>query len=293
VGPFILGIHGDPAVSAFAAPGMGVAAAPWAVGAWLRGVAGLQAAGRPLADPVVLMSCGAARSAREIADQTGRLVWAPAGGISVGAEPVSLADRSAGVRAVVTLHRTADGRPGRFGSAWPQGPAGDRVRHACRVRPGNAGIGWLAGHLAPEGTAAPAAAGPAPISGYGRFFGWSFFDERDRESRRAALRPARIASSYVTWAPSGGYQPGTPRQLDPRTGGIAGQAEPWQVTGRGALPFDPGGVLWAAGYFARGRFLVTGPGDVTYLEEPLDFGRRLGRERDAARPRPGRARWCC
>ena len=124
--------------------GMAAAAAPWALGAWIRGLlGGLRAGARPLADPVVLMACAAARSARAVADETGRLVWGPTGDVSLGGEPVRLGDPAAGVRACVRLGPAADGRAGRFRSAWPQGPAGDRARHAWRERPGTAGpAGW-------------------------------------------------------------------------------------------------------------------------------------------------------
>ena len=93
--------------------------------------------------------------------------------------------------------------PGRFRSAWPQGPAGDRARHAWRERLGKAGARWLAGQFAPPGAAAPADLAPRPISGHGRLLGWSFFDERDWDSRRAALSPARIGAACVTWVPGG------------------------------------------------------------------------------------------
>jgi hypothetical protein len=288
--PFILGIHGSSGEPAFSGPDMRAAAAPWAVGSWIRGLAGLKIAVRPLADPVVLMSCTAARSAQAMADETGRLVWGPTGDVSLGGEPVSLADPAAGVRAVVRLDRTADGRPGRFRSAYPQGPAGDLVRHSCRERFGTADISWLAEQFATPAAAAPVAVRPRRISGHGRLSGWSFYDERDWNSRRAALRPARIGAACVTWVPGGAYQPGTPRQLDPATGKIAAQAEPWHVSAQAALPFDADDALFAAGYFARGHFLVTGQDDnVTYLEKPLEFGRRLRREHDAATA-AGRAR---
>ena len=51
-------------------------------------------------------------------------------------------------------------------------------------------------------------------------------------------------------------------------------------------------MLFAAGYFAGGQFLVAGRdgGDVTYREGPLEFGLRLRRAHDAAGlPGPGRA----
>jgi phosphatidylserine/phosphatidylglycerophosphate/cardiolipin synthase-like enzyme len=281
--PYILGIHGSSGDPAFVGTDMREAAAPWAVGSWIRGVAGMKVAVRPLEDPVVLMSCGAARSVQTIADETGRMAWGPTGDISLGAEPVSLTEASAGVRVIVSLHRTTDGRPGRFRSSYPQGPAGDLIRHAYRERLGKAGTTWLAGQFAPAGATAPRALRPRAIVGYGRLFGWSFYDERDWDSRRAAFGPVRIDSSYVTWTPAGAYQPGTPRQLDPRTGKIAASAEPWHVSARAALPFDAGGVLFAAGYFARGHFLVTDQDDdVTYLDEPLEFGLRLRREHEAA-----------
>jgi hypothetical protein len=284
VQPFILGIHGSIGEPAFASPDMRELVAPQAVGAWVAGLTHLKV--RPLTDPIVLMSCAAARSLEVIADETGRLAYGSTGDISIGAEPVSLASPSAGVRAQVSLYSTDDGLDGQFRSAYPRGPAGDRVRNAYREWLGIGDVSWLAGQFAPAGTVAPAALRLRRIEGSGGLFGWSFYDEREWKSRRAAFSPARIGRAYVTWTPSKTYQPGTSRQPDLRTGLITRQAEPWHVNAAGTLPFDPGQVLVAAGYFADGQFLVTGQDqDVTYRESPLKFGLRLRQEHEAVRGR--------
>jgi len=76
---------------------------------------------------------------------------------------------------------------------------------------------------------------------------------------------------------------GHPRELDPQTGEILGQAEPWRVKVRAPLPFDPEDVMFVTGYFVDGHFMVTDPdSDVSYLESPLEFGSRLQREAAAA-----------
>jgi hypothetical protein len=276
--PFILAIHGNPSEAAFVRGDTREMVAPWAVGAWARGTEGLNIEARPLTDPLVLMTCNAAPLGQAMADETGRMTFAPSGDISLGAAPVSLTDRSAGIMARVILYRTGD-RPGRFRSAYPQGPAGDRVRWAHRQRPGPAGDSWMAEQLAPPGTAPPPGLRPRQIRGAGRLLGWSFHDERDWNSRRAALSPASIDPAYVTWAPNHAYQPGTPADLDPRTGTIITQAEPWHAHPQGTLPFDVDDAIFVTGYFAGGHFLVSGENDgASYLESPLDFAARLRRE---------------
>ena len=111
----------------------------------------------------------------------------------VGAQPLSMADKSAGVMVNVTLHPGGGGRAGRFGSAWPRGGAGDVVRWAYRERfSGGEWAGWVSGSLAGRGAAAGGAA--AGDRGGGRLFGWCYFDERDWCSRRAALSPVRVGS---------------------------------------------------------------------------------------------------
>ena len=70
--------------------------------------------------------------------------------------------------------------------------------------------------------------------------------------------------------------------------------------GQGVLPFDAGGVVFVAGYFAGGRFVVADPAsNLSYLESPRDFGARLGRDYQAAAAAGlgaagrCRGRWCC
>jgi hypothetical protein len=283
VEPCILAIHGSPKEMAFASPDMRELVAPWAVGAWASGAEDLKIDVRPPVDPMVLMCCNAASSRQAMADEVGRLVWAPTGDIGLGAEAISLADASAGVKARVSLYRTEDGHAGRFRSAYPQGQAGDLVRWAYRERFGSGDISWMAEQFAPSGAAAPQAIRPRQIKGgSGRFFGWSFYDKRDWNSRHAAFGPARVGSTYATWVPNTAYRPGTPRQLDPRTGRMLDQAEPWHVNVQATLPFDVDDVMFVAGYFVHDHFVVTDQDDVTYLESPLDFGFRLRRQNGAA-----------
>lgn len=283
VDPFFLGIHGSLTTAAFVRDDTGEQVAPWAVGGWARGIEDLKAEIRPVVDPIVLMCCHALPLCESMANETGRVVWASTGDFRLGAEVVSLADSSAGVMAKATLSRTADGRPGQFRSAYPHGPAGDRVRWAYRERFGSLDVSWMAEQFAPAGAVAPPMVRPRQIKGPSGFFGWSFYDERDWNSRQGALSPARLGSAYATWVPNDGYQPGMPRDLDPRTGKIIDQAEPWHRDLQGRLPFDAGDAIFVTGYFVDGHFLVSGEGDGTsYLESPADFGARLKREYAAA-----------
>ncbi|MFE5564825.1 hypothetical protein ACFQ68_07530 [Amycolatopsis japonica] len=283
VDPYLLLIHGTRAEMALAIRGMEERVAPSAVGAWARSHDGLRIEIRPLTDPMVLMSCDTAATRQTMADEVGRLVWAPTGAVSLGAEPIDLADRSAGVRVRVGLSRTKDGRPGRFRSAYPANSAGDRVRWAYRDRFGTGDTRWMAERFAPFGTSAPKTLRPREIVGSGRLFGWSFYDERDWTSRQALWNPAEVGSSYALWAPNNAYRPGTPRWLDRRTGRIAEAAEAWNTTGQGVLPFDPDDVVFVAGYFADNRFVVADKEtDVAFFESPRRFGRRLRREFQAA-----------
>ena len=213
----------------------------------------------------------------------GRLVWSPTGDVTIGASAISLADKSAGVRVGVTLYPAEDGRACRFGSAYPQGPAGDRVRWAGRERFGNGDAGWIAERLAAPGLPPPQTIRPRQIEAAGRVFGWCYFDERDFNSRQAALTPAAVSPGYVSWVPNHAYRPGTPRTPDPRTGKITADAEPWHAREQGTLPFRPGEVIFVAVHFARGHFVVTDPQDnLSYLESPRDFSLRLRRDYHAA-----------
>jgi len=255
----------------------------WAVAAWARHSDRLQLRERPLADPLVVLSCGTAQSSQTVANEVGRLVWAPTADSSIGARAISMADKSAGVMVNVTLHRTEGDRTGEFRSAYPQGPAGDLIRWACRERFGTGDVSWVAEKFAPFGTAAPRSIRPRMVKGANRVFGWCYFDERDWNSREALSNPASISSAYATWVPNNTYRPGAPRNLDPQTGKIAGDAEPWHMSGQGALPFSVDDVIFVAGHFADGNFVVTDPeSNLSFFESPQDFGVRLKRDHEAA-----------
>jgi hypothetical protein len=229
------------------------------------------------------MSCAGARGIQAAADEVGRLALGPTGDSAIGARAVSLDDEPAGVRVGVLLYRTEDGRDGRFGSAYPQGPAGDRVRWAYRERFAGGDISWIAEDLAAAGTPVPQSARPRVAGSTGRVLGWFYFDERDWRSRQAALLSAGMSSSWVTWAPDGAYRPGTPGTPDPHTGEIAPGAQPWRVREQDTLPFSVGEVVVVGGYFARGQFVVPDPQDNrSYLESPHEFSLRLRRDYQAA-----------
>ncbi|MDT5025193.1 MAG: hypothetical protein QOE61_1619, partial [Micromonosporaceae bacterium] len=279
VDPYMLVMHGNDAQLALVIGDTQKPVAPWALGSWARRTPGLNIEVRPLVDPLVLMGCMAAWSRQWVADEVGRLVWAPTGDISLGAEPINLADKSVGVKASVALHRTADGRAGRFLSAYPQGPAGDRVRWAYREQFSTDDLSWMADQIAPAGAVAPTALWLREIRGSTRLFGWSFYDERDWNSRQAALNPVSIASTSVTWIPNHAYRPGTPRQLDPQTWALLPSAEPWNIDSQAPLPFDVDDAMFVLGYFVHGRFLVSNPAEgLSYLESAEEFGVRLKRE---------------
>ncbi|MFG2525966.1 hypothetical protein [Streptomyces sp. NPDC048527] len=283
VDPVVLLLHGNSTHLGLGIRGGLEPVDPWAVGAWARDTDRLELKVRPLADPLVVMSCGAAGSRQTMADEVGRLVWAPTSNIALGAEAVDLADRSAGVRARVGLLRTPDDRVGQFRSAYPQGPAGDLVRWAYRDRFGAEELSRMGERTAPFRAAAPAGLRPREIRGPGGLFGWSFYDQRDWASRQTAFNPAGIGPTYVTWTPNHAYRPGTPRDLDPRTGGFLESSEPWNTSGHGALPFDPDDAVFVVGYFARGRFLVTDAEEnLVHFEAPRAFGLRLARDHEAA-----------
>jgi hypothetical protein len=283
VDPCLLLLHGDGKAFGLVIDDHEEFYVPQAVGAWARLAGELRLGARPLADPLVLLSCAGAQCAQAVADEVGRLVMGPTGAVAVGASAVSLDDKSAGVRVGVTLYRAEDGRAGRFASAWPQGRAGARVRWAYRERFADGDLSWIAEHLAAAGTPVPRSARPRVIGSAGRVFGLFYFDERDWRSRQAALRCASLSSTWVTWVPSSRYRPGTPGKPDPRTGEIAPGAQPWRVREQGMLAFGAGEVVVVAGYFARGQFLVTDPQDNrSYWESAYDFSLRLRRDYQAA-----------
>lgn len=281
--PPVLVVHSDGTVMAFVVGDQEKYYPLAAVGAWARLSHDLGLGARPLVDPLVLLSCFGARSSQTMADEVGRLVWGPTGDVSIGASAISLADEAAGLRVGITLYRTEDGRAGRFGSSWPYGLTGELVRWAYRERFAGGDVSWIAEQLAPLGTPLPPSARPREIKNADRLFGWHYFDERDFRSRQAALTPTAISSSYVTLVPNHAYRPGTPATADLQTGKITASAEPWHIREQGTLPFSPDEVVWVAGHFVRGHFVVPDPEDNrSFLASPRDFSLRLEREYRAA-----------
>jgi hypothetical protein len=282
VDPVVLLVHSDGKAMAIVINDHEEYYRPQAVAAWARLSRDLRMGARPLVDPLVLMCCAGAQSSQTVANEVGRLVFGPTGNIGIGARAIDLADQSAGVRVGVTLYRSEDGRADRFGSAYPQGPAGDRIRWAYRERVNNDDASWIAEQLATPGTLPPQAIRPREIKNADHVVGWCYFDERDFRSRGAALTPAAISSSYVTWIPNHAYRPGTPRTADPQTGKIIASAEPWHIREQGTLPFSTDEMIFVAGHFIHGSFVVADPNsNVSFFENPQDFGRRLRRDYEA------------
>lgn len=253
-----------------------------ALGSWLWALPELSTSNRQLEDPLVLLTCSRGEVRQRLADLLGRLVWFPHGDMTFFAETSGPASRGAGVQVRVGLHDTQDGRGGRFGSVYPQGPAGDRVRWAYRTRFTSDPIDWLVERSAPPGSPAPAGLRPHPFGG-NRTRGLCYFDRRDRQSRLSALNAPMLASSHVAWTPNDAYRPGTPAQPAPVTG-----ARPWRGRELGGLPFGLDDTAVVVGYFAGGRFAVYDERqDVSYWEKPRAFGQRL---RDDLAAAGGRAR---
>ncbi|MFD6158152.1 hypothetical protein ACFWF7_11145 [Nocardia sp. NPDC060256] len=233
-----------------------------ALGSWLRGLPELSTTTRRLEDPVVVLTCSEGRVRQQLADLTGRLVWFPHGLMSVGA-----GHAATGVR--VGLHCTPSGRGGRFGSVYPQGLAGDRVRWAYRSRFPTDPTSWLVERSAPPGTVLPAGLRPYLFGGQ-RTRGLCYFDRRDYRSRFAALN-ARLSYSHVAWTPNHAYQP--------HTNPLTTTARPWHSRELGQLPFDLHDTAIVVGYFADGGFAVyDARRDLTYWETPSAFGRRLRKD---------------
>jgi SAM-dependent methyltransferase len=279
--PFILMVH---SYQGEMCPVVGDLARPvtdQALGSWLQGLPDLDVSKRSLEDPVVILTCPPG-ARQPLADRVGRLVLFPEDGeVTVGVEPVELADRAAEVMMMVCLHCTEDGRGGRFTSVYPQGSAGDRVRWAYRCRFRSNPARWLVERSAVPGFIAPAALRPQLFGGE-RFCGLSYFDRRDRESRSSALNAPLLGSSHVAWTPNDAYQPGTPAEIDPATGTMRAAAQPWHSRDLGELPFDVEEVAVAVGYFAEGLFAVYDERqDISYWETPSAFGRRVKQDLEA------------
>ncbi|WP_152521562.1 hypothetical protein [Amycolatopsis decaplanina] len=249
-----------------------------ALGSWLRVLPELRTSTRPLEDPLVLLTCSRGATRQQLADQVGRLVWFPHGDMTVNVQPLHPLSRAVGVTVQVGLHATSGSRSGRFMSAYPQGPAGDRVRWAYRSRFTSNPAGWLVERSAPPGYRAPARLRPYSFGGK-RVRGLCYFDRRDRQSRSAALNAPMLGSTHVAWTPNDAYQPETPAWTGPATGAPRAAASPWHSRELGALPFGLDDVAVVVGYFAGGRFAVYDERrDVSCWETPRAFGLRLRKD---------------
>jgi hypothetical protein len=283
--PFVLLAHASSEALSLVIDGEVTPVADWALGAWMRRLPGLLIGVRALENPVVLLGCQAAGTLQRVADQTGRLGWAPTGVASLRVEPVDQSIPDAGERVLFGLGPAQGGRTGSFRSAFPRGSPGDRVRWAYRERFGPNDPRWLAERFAEPGASVSPKARPLTLAGAhgGRIHGLAYFDERDRSSRPLASNVGGLRSDYAAWTLNDTYRPGTPRDIDLLTGALDQTSEPWHTRELGPVPVDLGSTLVVAGYFADARFLVP---DVTtglsHWEEPADFGRRIRRDFEAA-----------
>lgn len=232
------------------------------LGSWLRRLPQLDAATRPLENPLVLLTCPASSTQQELADAVGRMVWFPDSMAALFAGPDDPAGGAAAARMIVGLDGTGSGR---FRSAYPQGPAGDRVRRALRDRFAASAADWLVEQQARAGARVPHDAPPWAFGGRD-LRGLSYFDRRDRASRAAALSSPALDAGHVAWTPNDAYRPGA-------------DARPWNSRDLGELPFGLGNAAVVVTYYADGRFAVYDERhDLAYWETPLDFGRRLRRD---------------
>ncbi|MFE3785889.1 hypothetical protein ACFXPA_47810, partial [Amycolatopsis sp. NPDC059090] len=244
--------------------------------AWLGRCVQLRLAERPLVDPVVPMYCFGAQARQDYADALGRLVFLPNAMVRVGAHAVDLGDVSRGYVSVLSLGPVATGEPG-FGSAWPAGPAGDRVRYAYReLMVGTGEAGWLVQRLASGAARMPPVLTPWAADARRRV-GWTYFDERDWLSRCGGWEAHDIAREVEVWEPDEAYRPGA--DAAQTSGG------PWRVVARRLLPFDPNAVVLIGVIFTGEDFLVSGrETDASYRLSPYAFGLKIGDDwRKAAR----------
>ncbi|MGW4127794.1 hypothetical protein [Amycolatopsis japonica] len=269
--PFLLMVHATPGGQmCLVVDGVPQPVTEQALGSWLRELPELSVSTRPVEDPLVIVTCNKDEVRQQLADQLGRLVWFPHGDMKVHNGLLDPADRASGVT-WVSLRPGRDGRGGKFGSSWPQGEAGVRVRWAYRSRFGSDPGRWLLERSALSGFPAPDGLSPQVFGG-GRVRGLSYFDRRDRESRAAALDAPIVGSSHVVWTPNDAYRPGVSAES-----GVV--ARPWHSRDLGVLPFDLENVVVVVGYFAGGRFAVYDERrDVSYWEKPREFGWRLRKD---------------
>jgi hypothetical protein len=234
-------------------------------GSWLVHQPVLSVARRPLENPLAVLVCAGNAAFQVLADQVGREVKYPHGTVIVGARPPG---RGGVARLSVGLLGPADGRDAEFGSAWPQGGAGYRVRWEMGRRFASSPQIWLAERSASLGSVAPTGLLPTLFGG-GRLRGLSYHGQRDRASRSRAMGAPVLGTGYVAWTPNDAYQPGTP---------AGPAARPWHSQDLGELPFDPAQVVLVTGNFdpAGGRFEVT-YGGVSYWETPDGYAGHLRR----------------
>lgn len=279
--PFILMAHSSKDEICLVADGVTCSVTDQVLGSWLRQLPGQGIARRPLENPLVLLTCTEVASHQVLADLAGRMVWFPGGMTVLGTRPAAAA-RTAGAKLVIGLDGTGDDQGGRFRSVYPQGPAGDRVRWACRRRFASSAADWLVERSAVPGSAAPPGLRPQ-LFGSGRFRGLSYFDRRDRASRSAVLGSSRLGPAYVAWTPNPAYQPGAAAEAGQATGAARAEARPWDSRNLGELPFNAQTAVAVVGYFADGRFAVYDERqDISYWEAPRAFGLRLREDLAAA-----------
>ncbi|MCX4596500.1 hypothetical protein OG819_44705 [Streptomyces sp. NBC_01549] len=251
-----------------------------ALGSWLGTRPELSTSERALEDPVVLLTCGLG-ARQQLADLLGRLSWVAHGETTVGVKPLDGVGRTAGSKVRLGVRGTTDGLGGQFRSAYPQGPAGDRVRWAYRSRFTSSPAHWLVERSA-SATRAPAGLRPYMFGGK-RALGLCYFDLRDRASRASVLNAAVLGSTHVEWTPNDAYRPAATAHTDPVAGLLRAVSRPWHSRDLGELPFSLDGVAIVACYFDGGLFAVYDEEqDVSYWETPEAFGLRLRKDLAAA-----------
>ena len=253
-----------------------------ALGLWMGDRIEEDPAGRAVERPVVLLTCSKSARRQALADAVGRLVYFPVAVVHVVRMRVEPRDPDSAVLVFFALEDPGHGRGGEFGSVYPRGPAGDRVRSAYRRRFAPEAHSWLVEHAAMLGSAAPAGVHPRPVGG-GGWLGRSYFDRRDHASRAPALQTRPLGSTFAVWRPDDAYRPGgtAPHPAGEADGAVAGG---WLCQAEGEVPFDPDQAVVVVVHFAHGRFAVFDErSDISYWETPEEFGLRLGRDVVAAR----------
>ncbi|MFE5027900.1 hypothetical protein ACFRAO_32425 [Streptomyces sp. NPDC056656] len=248
-----------------------------ALGSWLGARPELSTTMRQLQDPVVFLTCGQGARQR-LADLLGRLVWVAHGDVTVGVEPLDAVGRATGGKVQLGVHGTADGLGGQFRSAYPQGPAGDRVRWAYRSRFISRPAHWLVERSA-FATRAPAGLRPYTIGGRNAL-GLCYFDQRDRASRASALNAPVLQSTHVEWTPNDTYQP-APTDPTDLAADLRSRTVPELAGSTAAQPSDRQAL--AARLDAERRAAV----DASIISEKLESYARLLSELEHAKTQLG------